>query len=646
MFARRIAVVGTGYVGLTTGACLASLGHRVVCADVDEKKIERLVSGEISIREDGLAELVSEGIAAGRLSFVVGAAAALDELEREGAPVEVMFLCVPTPMGVSGIADLVAGGAVIEEVRDALPARAVVVNKSTVPVGTAVRAAELLHRRYVAVVNNPKFLRKGSGVQDFLNPDRIVVCSSSQAAAERVAALYAGLDGLLCRFCGCLRRCCAACRAVEAPRSRVPSASLRDGARATLDLRASTAPPGSVAGRQGSALHNARHHRRPPLTVRRQIVLDTRNPWAQPVVVRRAEFDWIGVGRTLRGAVRSSVGLDEEGMDNRRDWSRWLVPGRASAGEGPRGARPHPLGLDRQYGTDGAPLHRPACRGHQVFPALWRPHRWVAAGDLAGQDQAQRGLPSGCPVTRARDLRRTRVHRRHHGHRHHRDPRGHPHDRPRMSLLPGIQFGDVRRDPTTTERAHPVLTSQPYGAAKIYGYWMARNYREVYGMFAVNGILFNHESPQRSGTFVTRKITRAVGRIKAGLDEDLHLGNLDAVRDWGYAKEYVEVMWLMLQAEEPTDYVVATGTAYTVRDFVQIAFDHTCLDWEKYVKFDERYLRPSEVNALIGDASKAAAKLDWKPRTLTPALARLIVDADYEIALAEVRSRMDRGPLT
>jgi GDPmannose 4,6-dehydratase len=185
----------------------------------------------------------------------------------------------------------------------------------------------------------------------------------------------------------------------------------------------------------------------------------------------------------------------------------------------------------------------------------------------------------------------------------------------------------------------PFWPRSPYGAAKVYGYWMARNYREAYGMYAVNGILFNHESPRRGETFVTRKISRAAARIKAGLDEDLYLGNLDAVRDWGYAKEYVEAMWLMLQADEPTDYVVATGTAYTVRDFVQIAFDNAGLDWEKYVKFDERYLRPSEVDALIGDASKAAEILGWKPRTFTPELAKLMVDADYELVMTEVRSR-------
>ena len=193
MFARRIAVVGTGYVGLTTGACLASLGHRVVCADVDAIKVERLRAGDIGIREDGLAELVNEGVAAGRLSFVVGAGAALKELEADGAPVEVMFLCVPTPMGVGGIADLNAVEAVIEETRAALPPGCVVVNKSTVPVGTAARTAELLERDDVGVVSNPEFLREGSAVRDFLNPDRIVVGSSQQDAAERVAALYARL---------------------------------------------------------------------------------------------------------------------------------------------------------------------------------------------------------------------------------------------------------------------------------------------------------------------------------------------------------------------------------------------------------------------------------------------------------------------
>ncbi|HVH23125.1 MAG TPA: UDP-glucose/GDP-mannose dehydrogenase family protein [Pseudonocardia sp.] len=193
MFARHTVVVGTGYVGLTTGACLASLGHRVVCADLDAGKIEKLRAGEIGIQEDGLAELVSEGLAAGRLSFVLGARAALAELADEGRPVQVMFLCVPTPMGVGGVADLSAVEAVVDEVRSMLPAGAVLVNKSTVPVGTADRTAELLDRPDVAVVSNPEFLREGSAVRDFLNPDRIVVGSSQPDAAERVAALYARL---------------------------------------------------------------------------------------------------------------------------------------------------------------------------------------------------------------------------------------------------------------------------------------------------------------------------------------------------------------------------------------------------------------------------------------------------------------------
>ncbi|HKS52448.1 MAG TPA: UDP-glucose/GDP-mannose dehydrogenase family protein [Pseudonocardiaceae bacterium] len=186
MFVRRIAVIGSGYVGLTTGACLASLGHRVVCADVDPGKVARLSAGEVSILEPGLPELVAQGLAAGRLQFVVGAAAAVTEAE-------VVFLCVPTPMGNGGGADLSAVEAVATEVRSLLPPGCVVVNKSTVPVGTAARTAELLGRSDVAVVSNPEFLREGSAVRDFLNPDRIVVGCDAQDAAERVAALYAKL---------------------------------------------------------------------------------------------------------------------------------------------------------------------------------------------------------------------------------------------------------------------------------------------------------------------------------------------------------------------------------------------------------------------------------------------------------------------
>jgi len=168
----------------------------------------------------------------------------------------------------------------------------------------------------------------------------------------------------------------------------------------------------------------------------------------------------------------------------------------------------------------------------------------------------------------------------------------------------------------------------PYAAAKVYAYWMTRNYRDAYGLFAVNGILFNHESPRRGETFVTRKITRAVARIAAGIQDELFLGNLDARRDWGYAPEFVEGMWRMLQADEPADYVLATGTSYSVRDFVELSFEHAGLDWEKHVRLDPRYLRPTEVDDLIGDASRARAKLGWEAKVHTPELVRIMVDAD------------------
>lgn len=182
----------------------------------------------------------------------------------------------------------------------------------------------------------------------------------------------------------------------------------------------------------------------------------------------------------------------------------------------------------------------------------------------------------------------------------------------------------------------------PYGAAKLYSYWVTRNYREGYGMFAVNGILFNHESPRRGETFVTRKITRAVARIKAGMQDELFMGNLDAVRDWGYAPEYVEAMWMMLQHDTPDDYVVSTGTDYTVRDFLQLSFDHVGLDWQKYVKFDERYLRPTEVDALVGDSSRARNALGWVPKVLTPELAQIMVDSDIKALEAEGTHYIDK----
>lgn len=188
----------------------------------------------------------------------------------------------------------------------------------------------------------------------------------------------------------------------------------------------------------------------------------------------------------------------------------------------------------------------------------------------------------------------------------------------------------------------PFHPRSPYGVAKVYAYWATVNYREAYGLFAVNGILFNHESPRRGETFVTRKVSRAVARIQAGLQDKLYLGNLDARRDWGYAPEYVEAMWLMLQADEPADYVIATGTSYAVRDFVAMAFDHAGLDWEKYVEIDERYRRPAEVDHLCGDASKAKAELGWEARVKTPELARIMVDADIARLADELAGRTVR----
>ena len=177
----------------------------------------------------------------------------------------------------------------------------------------------------------------------------------------------------------------------------------------------------------------------------------------------------------------------------------------------------------------------------------------------------------------------------------------------------------------------PFHPRSPYGSAKIFSYWSTVNYREAYGMHTSNGILFNHESPRRGETFVTRKITRAVARIARGIDKEVFLGNLDAVRDWGYAKEYVEAMWLMLQQPNGDDFVIATGESATVRQFAEAAFSRANLDWQKFVKIDERYLRPSEVDSLVGDASKAKKILGWKAETNWRKLAEIMVDADIKL---------------
>jgi GDPmannose 4,6-dehydratase len=194
-------------------------------------------------------------------------------------------------------------------------------------------------------------------------------------------------------------------------------------------------------------------------------------------------------------------------------------------------------------------------------------------------------------------------------------------------------YGKVRETPQTEKT--PFHPRSPYACAKVYSFWQTVNYRESYGMFALNGILFNHESPRRGETFVTRKITRAATRIKEGLQKKLFLGNLDAKRDWGFAGDYVEAMWLMLQQDKADDYVVATNETHSVREFLGEVFGHLGLDWQKYVEVDPRYFRPAEVDLLLGDASKAERELNWKPKVTFKALAKMMTDADWKLAKRE-----------
>jgi GDPmannose 4,6-dehydratase len=189
----------------------------------------------------------------------------------------------------------------------------------------------------------------------------------------------------------------------------------------------------------------------------------------------------------------------------------------------------------------------------------------------------------------------------------------------------------------------PFYPRSPYGAAKVYAHWMTVNYRESYGLHASNGILFNHESPRRGETFVTRKITRAVARIKAGLQKDLYLGNLDAKRDWGYAPEFVEAMWLMLQQEKGDDFVIATGETHSVREFLEESFGVAHLDWNEYVKIDSRYFRPAEVDLLVGDAGKARRLLGWQPKTSFKELVRIMVEADCDLLARQLSGKSVRG---
>ena len=201
-------------------------------------------------------------------------------------------------------------------------------------------------------------------------------------------------------------------------------------------------------------------------------------------------------------------------------------------------------------------------------------------------------------------------------------------------------FGKVTETPQ--RETTPFYPRSPYGAAKVYAHWITVNYRESYNLHASSGILFNHESPRRGETFVTRKITRAVGRIKCGLQKNVYLGNLDAQRDWGFAGDYVEAMWLMLQQDEPDDYVIATGETHTVRSFCEKAFAQAGMDYKDFVAYDPRYLRPSEVDLLLGDASKARTKLGWQPRVSFDELVKMMVEHDMELARRE-RTLTDAG---
>ena len=204
-------------------------------------------------------------------------------------------------------------------------------------------------------------------------------------------------------------------------------------------------------------------------------------------------------------------------------------------------------------------------------------------------------------------------------------------------------YGKVVETPQTEQT--PFYPRSPYACAKAYAYWITVNYRESYGMFACNGILFNHESERRGETFVSRKITRAATRIKLGLQQKLYMGNLDARRDWGYARDYVEAMWLMMQAEQPDDYVIATGETHSVREFLAEAFGHLGLDWERYVEIDPRYFRPAEVDLLLGDPTKARTILGWEPKVSFKELVKIMVDSDMKLAERERRTHQHEGAL-
>ena len=201
-------------------------------------------------------------------------------------------------------------------------------------------------------------------------------------------------------------------------------------------------------------------------------------------------------------------------------------------------------------------------------------------------------------------------------------------------------FGNTPEAPQ--RETTPFRPQSPYACSKVYSYWSTVNYREAFGLFACNGILFNHESPRRGETFVTRKITRAIARILAGLQDKLYLGNLEAKRDWGFARDYVEAIWLMMQQPDPDDFVIATGESHSVRDFAEMAFGYAGLDWRKYVEIDSSYFRPTDVDFLCGDASKARAQLGWRPKTRFADLVKLMVDADIRLLNEKLSGQFER----
>ncbi|KAK9138514.1 hypothetical protein Sjap_009108 [Stephania japonica] len=331
----------------------------------------------------------------------------------------------------------------------------------------------------------------------------------------------------------------------------------------------------------------------------------------------------------------------ESGPDHRHHRAGRIVPDGVSAREGVRGARADPTLIQLQHAADQPHLHRPTQRPQGTDEApLRRPHRRLLPPPLARHHPPRRGLQPRRPVPRGSLLRDPRLHGRRGRHGRAPPPGGPPlpllrHVTAPRPVLPGRVVGDVRFHAPPQSESSPFHPRSPYAAAKCAAHWYTVNYREAYGLFACNGILFNHESPRRGENFVTRKITRAVGRIKVGLQSKLFLGNLGARRDWGFAGDYVEAMWLMLQQERADDYVVATEEAHTVEEFLEVAFGYVGLEWRDHVVIDKRYFRPAEVDELQGDSSKARRVLGWKPRVGFQELVKMMVDEDVELAKRE-----------